>query len=207
MEYQLAVFSLLQTPVASDGSFSSTGINKTADRKEPLQEAISTALVRLETIARLYYLRHSYESCDTFLAFFLSNLGLSALEGLKFSTSDDERFKHLRSTIVLCVKGLYDQGQYVHVASAVYRLLRGRLSPQELKLVQRYVHWNLTDDDEPLITEHIQSQWSLSIVGQEKDPEAVTLENLVQRYNQMSVKSSKEMSQEDEPSISEAAKE
>ncbi|KAL7930684.1 hypothetical protein V8C35DRAFT_311950 [Trichoderma chlorosporum] len=186
MEYHAAFLALLRTPVRNnESSISSGSYNKY--EKESLQEDVSIAMIQLETIFRIYYLRHSFEFCDTYLTFFLSTIGFAALAELRSSTSYHDRFDHLMSTIVLCVKGLYDQGQHVHVASTVYRLLRGRLSSQDLSFLQRYVHWNLTDDNELLITQHIQSQWPLPIAERERDPEAATLENLAKQYNEMSM--------------------
>ncbi|KAL7952129.1 hypothetical protein V8C42DRAFT_306225 [Trichoderma barbatum] len=198
MEYHATIVALLQTPVDDDRFSSEAEMNEVTDSQEPLQEVILHAMVRLETIARIYYLRHSFQFCDTYLGFFLSTLGLSAVGRLKSTTLEHERFKHLMSTIVLCIKGLYDQGQHVHVASAVYRLLRGRLSLAELKLVQAYVNWNIMDDNGLLITQHIQSQWPLPIISKQKDTEATTLENLARQYNEMSVSSSRETSEEDQ---------
>ncbi|KAL7907447.1 hypothetical protein GGI35DRAFT_456337 [Trichoderma velutinum] len=197
MEYHATLMTLLQTPVNSDRSSASISIPNANDN-ELLQEAISTARVRLETIVRIYYLRHSYEFCNTYLTFFFSNVGFAALEGLRASTVDHERFKHLMSTLILCIKGLYDQGQHVHVASAVYRLLRNRLSPQDLRFLQGYIHWDITEDDSPLIISHVQSEWPLPISDREKDPEAAKLENLARRLNEMSVNSSRETSEQKE---------
>lgn len=197
MEYHATILTLLQTPVSNDRSSAIISISNANDN-ELLQAAISAAMVRLETIVRIYYLRHSYEFCNTYLTFFFSNVGFAALEGLRAPAVDHERFKHLMSTLILCIKGLYDQGQHVHVASAVYRLLRNCLSPQDLRLLQGYIHWNITEDDDPLIISHVQSEWPLPIVGREKDPEAAKLENLARRFNEMSVDSSRETSEEKE---------
>ncbi|KAK4081289.1 uncharacterized protein Triagg1_2821 [Trichoderma aggressivum f. europaeum] len=197
MEYHATILTLLQTPVNNDRSFASIIMSNEND-DELLQEAISAAMIRLETIVRIYYLRHSYESCNTYLTFFLSNVGFAALERLRSSEVDHERFKHMMSTLIPCIKGLYDQGQHVHVASAVYRLLRNRLLPQDLRFLQGYIHWNITEDDDPLIISHVQSEWPIPIVGREKDPEAAKLENLARRLNEMSVDSSRETSEENE---------
>lgn len=196
MEYHATVLTLLQTPVNDDRSYASISIPNA--NNELLQEAITAAMIRLETIIRIYYLRHSYESCNTYLTFFFSNIGFAALERLRSSEVDHESFKHLMSTLILCIKGLYDLGQHVHVASAVYRLLRNRLLPQDLRFLQGYIHWNITEDDDPLIISHVQSEWPLPIVDRERDPEAAKLENLARRFNEMSVDSSRETSEEKE---------
>ncbi|KAL6697014.1 hypothetical protein J3F84DRAFT_371912 [Trichoderma pleuroticola] len=197
MEYHATMLTLLQTPVNND-RYSASISTYNANDDELLQEAISAAMIRLETIVRIYYLRHSYESCNTYLTFFFSNVGFAALERLRASTVDHELFKHLMSTLILCIKGLYDLGKHVHVASAVYRLLRNRLLPQDLRFLQGYIHWNITEDDDPLIISHVQSEWPIPIVGREKDPEAAKLENLARRLNEMSADSSRETSEENE---------
>ncbi|KAL6828048.1 hypothetical protein V8C40DRAFT_243377 [Trichoderma camerunense] len=201
MEYHATIMTLLQTPVNNDIPSAYIPISNT-NENELLQGAISAAMIRLETIVRIYYLRHSYESCNTYLTFFFSNVGFAALERLRSSEIDHERFKHLMSTLILCIKGLYDQGQHVHVASAVYRLLRNRLLPQDMRFLQGYIHWNITEDDDPLIISHVQSEWPIPITDRERDPEAAKLENLARRLNEMSVNSSRETSEENESETS-----
>ena len=183
MEYHALVFALSHGQLGPD--LPSAPAPDGAESIVP--EATSVAIARLETVARLYYMRHSFEHCDSFLTFFLSTLGLARLAGLEASAKNSEQLRSMRSTVILCIKGLYDQGQHVHIAAAVYRLLRGRLSACDLEAVESHVQWEPADEEEPLIAQHVQSQWPLTIIGLDQDPEASTLDNLARQYDRMSL--------------------
>lgn len=206
MEYHALVFALYQAQVGTALPSAVLPALALDSGKAVTRDNIAVALARLETIARLYYIRHSFEHCDSFLTFFLSTLGLATLAALELEApaGDSESYKSMLSTVILCIKGLYDQGQHVHIAAAVYRLLRGRLSARILEAVEGQVRWDPADEDEPLIAQHIQSQWPLTIIGLDRDPEMSTLDNLARQYDQMSL-ASDGASQRNSPSTSQRA--
>jgi hypothetical protein len=64
---------------------------------------VGQAKVGLETLARLYYLRHSFDACDVFLCNFLvfvANIAIEALNGAMDGVSSNV----LQSTIILCAQ-------------------------------------------------------------------------------------------------------
>ncbi|KAJ6442817.1 Alkaline proteinase [Purpureocillium lavendulum] len=195
MEYQVVLFALSQMPTAehlpsplSPSSSEESGVTEVSQRGG------STALGRLETVVRLYYSRHSFEYCDSFLLIFLSVLGMAALEHMEGLVRDPDMLRAIRSTLVLSIKGLYDQGKHIHMAAATYQLLRSRLSPDDLAAVRGYGHWDPVDENEPLVAQHIQSQWPLTILGRDGDPEASTLQSLATKYDRMSLDTSESAS-------------
>ncbi|KKO98434.1 hypothetical protein THAR02_09461 [Trichoderma harzianum] len=155
--------------------------------KETAQKTAAHAAARLETVGRLYYIRHSFEYCDPFLTIHLSFIAGGAMDSLKMTPADDvETIKSLRSTIILSLKGLYDQGQHIHLTSVIYRLLRDRLAPRDLAILQNYVVWDPLTTEEPLLVEYAQSHYPLTMGNKDEDPTSVRLENLVKEYEQLS---------------------
>lgn len=161
--------------------------------KETAQKTAAHAAARLETVGRLYYIRHSFEYCDPFLTIHLSFIAGGALDSLKMTPADDvETIKSLRSTIILSLKGLYDQGQHIHLTSVIYRLLRDRLAPRDLAILQNYVVWDPLTAEEPLLVEYAQSHYPLTMGNKDEDPISVRLENLVKEYEQLSTEETEE---------------
>jgi hypothetical protein len=155
--------------------------------KETAQKTAAHAAARLETVARLYYIRHSFEYCDPFLTIHLSFVAGGAMDSLKLTPAHDvETIKSLKSTIILSLKGLYDQGQHIHLTSVIYRLLRDRLSPEDLALLQNYVVWDPLAPEEPLLVQYAQSHYPLTMGSKHQDPTSTRLENLVKQYGQLS---------------------
>ncbi|KAL7790796.1 hypothetical protein V8C37DRAFT_176366 [Trichoderma ceciliae] len=155
--------------------------------KETAQKTAAHAAARLETVGRLYYIRHSFEYCDPFLTIHLSFIAGAAMDSLKMTPADDtETVKSLRSTIILSLKGLYDQGQHIHLTSVIYRLLRDRLGPQDLAILQNYVVWDPLTPEEPLLVQYAQSHYPLTMGIKDEDPTSTRLENLVKQYEGLS---------------------
>ncbi|KAH6607269.1 Zn2Cys6 transcriptional regulator [Trichoderma cornu-damae] len=113
------------------------------------------------------------------------------MDCLKITPAHDvETIKSLRSTVILSIKGLYDQGQHVHLTSVIYRLLRDRLGPQDLADLQKHVVWDPLAPEEPLLLEYAQSQYPLTMGSRDQEPNAARLENLVKKYEQLSTEDS-----------------
>jgi hypothetical protein len=58
----------------------------------------------------------------------------------------NERLTALRSTLTLCIQGLHEQGQHVHVARLACRLLQERMDAKDRELLKTFV--NLNEDEE-----------------------------------------------------------
>jgi len=208
MEYQALAFAVTQIRTAEH--LPSPVSPASSDEKgaaETWQGGGLGALRRLETVARLYFVRHSFEFCDAFLLLFLSTLGMAALESLREAEGDAAILRDVRSTLILSIKGLRDQGQHIHMAAATYRLLRSRLSPEDLSAVRGHAQWNSVDENEPLVAQHIQSEWPLAILGRDGDPEASSLEALASKYDRLSLEETNDSASEDSQSGSELGSE
>ncbi|KAK4180196.1 hypothetical protein QBC36DRAFT_384517 [Triangularia setosa] len=112
----------------------------------PLQATFSLHRTHYETLLRLYYLRHGFEALDTFIMMSLMTMAFittKELEDIRFSVQpySEERKAHinsLRATLVLCAKGLYDQGKSYYLSQTIFRLVRGGMHVNEKELLREY---------------------------------------------------------------------
>jgi len=105
---------------------------------------------------------------------------------IRFINSPEPRtlpeLEALRSTLILAVKGLYDQGHNHHLAKALFHVIRGEMRPQEASLLTgSVVEIREKSDDKPQL-QAIHSRWPVSIVNIADDVESHVLTNLVERY-------------------------
>ena len=96
----------------------------------------------LETLLRVYYLRHGYEHGDIFLGHCLAQLGFAALRRmatLSATGGDPARvaptsdLHSLRATLALVGKGLHEQGQSYFLNKAILRTLKAKMGSVEQK--------------------------------------------------------------------------
>lgn len=158
-------------------------------------ELSGRAVMHLETVIRLYYLRHSFSHCDSFLIYFLSILARATLETMGTYTHkpvlDPQQIRILRSTVLLCMKGMNEQGQNNYIAEVVYRLIKSTLSPQDLDALQANVNLVELTEDDLFVAKQCRSHWPMPGVKVYDNPrdQAVdkTLDRLVKKYNNMTL--------------------
>lgn len=114
-------------------------------------ETLSHAVIRLETVIRLYYLRHSFEFCDTYMTYplcTLANIVMKAKSGRQMALFHEasDSLEHLRSTLVLCLRGLAEQSRHAHMAGVTFRLLFERQTPEDADIIRRYIPLDILED-------------------------------------------------------------
>jgi hypothetical protein len=189
IEYYGTLIKLFQSILSDEDSEpESPAMDKT------FRDVIKYSEIRLETLIRLHYLRHSFDEYSPRLMYWLIFLGNMAVEGIRANNGDPTgRSAHrpsnktLRSTLILCAKGLYSQGENYHLAVPVYRALRDRMKPSDVDLLRTYVTTRDSDADQPLMMQYIQSQWPVPIIKLSEDPKMGSLEKLVSKYGNMSL--------------------
>ncbi|KAI2625433.1 hypothetical protein GGS26DRAFT_600127 [Hypomontagnella submonticulosa] len=140
---------------------------------------VSHSKACFEIIMRVYYLRHGFESPDTTLVQLLHLLGFSALKGLSPVEKGSTTYEAIRSTLLLCAKGLWDQGQNYYISAATFRLFRQSLSIEDAQVLKEIIE--IEDSDGPLdhmITE-IRSQWPIGIFSIADENEDRTLDHFI----------------------------
>lgn len=95
------------------------------------------AYIRLETLMRLWYLRHSFSSYDAWVTLFLTYLGNLALESLNgvHDTAPVATTEVFRSTVVLSINGLNSQSNCYYLGALISRAMIERLSADDAKFV------------------------------------------------------------------------
>ena len=154
---------------------------------ESPSQIISKSKTFLQTLLHLYYLRHSFETVDTFIIHFLSFIAFISINAIKGRDPTPES-DGLRSTALLCTKGLYDQGKSFYLARIVFQLVRDSSSPSDIETLKQLVRTEDPDRaEEQIRAEDVQSIYPVNIVSIDDDVEKQTLSILVQPYLELTV--------------------
>jgi len=181
-------------PFLQAGPFAN-GYNPHSSREE--------AMMRLETLLRIYYLRHGFECADAFLT---QPLSLMAFENLQKLRADPHgpRSEAARSSLILAAKGLWDQGQNFWVARTTLCVLRSNLDradfcKTELQLLDREVNIQLepgTREQEQI--REVRSRWPPTLASMTDDPEEHRLSALVKQHMHIHMDSDDERDEDED---------
>ncbi|KAI1381121.1 hypothetical protein F4677DRAFT_460363 [Hypoxylon crocopeplum] len=114
-----------------------------------------------ETLLRVYYLRHGFESADVTLVQFLHLLGFSALKDIASVEKGSATYEAIRSTLLLCAKGMWEQGQNYYVSEVMFRLFRQSLSVDDAQLLRDIVEIEEGDGRTDHMIHEIRSRWPI----------------------------------------------
>ena len=177
---------LLFRPIACD-----TVSGDSAASRSPAT-IVHNAKINLETIWRLYYLRHGFEFWNSLLLHYQVVLGYSALDNLvsKVGVSAEDTDAS-RSTLALTLKGLNEQGRHSHLGLALYRLLRRQMQSKDSRVLQGLVE--VAEEDEDVVAQresHIDTQYPVNIASIAEDPEKYQMNNLASAHEDLVVQAS-----------------
>ncbi|KAF5625839.1 n-terminal fungal transcription regulatory domain protein [Fusarium tjaetaba] len=148
---------------------------------------VADAKMRFETVSRLYYLRHGFETYDPLLIQFHILLGFMTLNTLSSGKKKaPEAVKALQSTLVLALKGLRDQANSCYLAVTTFSLLKGTLKQGDPRLLQSVA--DVEQDKESvktLIASHVKSQYPINVVSMSEDPEQRRVGALIAAYKEL----------------------
>ena len=148
------------------------------------ERVISDARIHLETLLRIYYLRHGFEGLDVFLLAPLTLVGFMSLDAMNEpAVKEDEQTRNeLLSAAILCAKGLSDQAQSQFSAGVIFRLLRDRMAPEDVDALKTFVKVEEIEEvTEPRLN-YVQSMIPVNVVSIADDPESRRLSNLLKQY-------------------------
>ncbi|OTA97230.1 hypothetical protein M434DRAFT_387002 [Hypoxylon sp. CO27-5] len=145
---------------------------------------VSHSKACFETLMRLYYLRHGYESLDTTLIQFLHLLGFSALRDISSAEKGSTKHEAIRSTLMLCAKGLWDQGQNYYMSEAVFRLFMQSMRTEDVLLFKETTEIEYSDGRLDHMAREIRSQWPIGIFSMADDHGDRTLEHFIRWWEQ-----------------------
>jgi hypothetical protein len=173
--YNLSIY-LLETLIV---------ISKPATYDISVQQTLSDAKIRLETLLRLYYLRHGYESYDLFMIQLLSFLGFAHIKALKGAEATEVESR--RSAVALTAQGLRDQSRNCYLAGLVFRVMKGNIGVQGESLLKEIEDLQEDEEEELLVAEQVQSSWPIDIEWIDIEPEKQRLGNLVKKTKELRV--------------------
>ncbi|KAM0205110.1 hypothetical protein ACHAQI_009473 [Fusarium lateritium] len=160
--------------------------SKLASYDRSVQKTLSDAKIRLETLLRLYYLRHGYESYDIFMIHLLSFIGFMHIKATKGAEATEVESR--RSAVVLTAQGLRDQSRSCYLAGLVFRIMKGNMGVEGERLLKEIEDLQEEDgEEEMLLAEQIQSSWPIDIEWIDIEPENKRLGNLVKKTNELRV--------------------
>ncbi|KAM3497025.1 hypothetical protein MY10362_009606 [Beauveria mimosiformis] len=158
---------------------SSSADESSQDQTLSAATVLALAKIKLETLVRLYYVHHGFDSPDYFMVQFLMFLGFMHIRSLA-TASTDELSDAYRSTIYLVAKGLRAQGQNYYVAEVLYRMMRGAMSSSDQRYLGTILNVSVDDDvRKSLISQHTRSAYPIDIFSINEDPEKQRLSNLI----------------------------
>jgi hypothetical protein len=142
--------------------------------KETPREIVGYSQAMFETLLRLYYLRHSYKSYDSWIIHFLLVLGSNALKSLYSATpTTQQSINILRSSVLLAASGLRQQGKSVYLAQLCALGLQKSMRPEDLRWVQQFLSLEpVTRKEQMMIDETARCMYPIPIVR--ADGELVT---------------------------------
>lgn len=123
----------------------------------------------------------------------LANVMLTRLARLEEDPSQmqvsRETIEALRSTLILCLKGLHDQSKNFYISGVVLGVMKNRLSATNRDLVGRYMSLRDPAEDDPEANDQNQriiSEYVIPMVTLNEDPEGARLANMVQEFGGLS---------------------
>ena len=146
------------------------------------QQMVANARKHLRTLVRLYYLRHGFDSMDLFIVIPLMLVGYECIDAINDGLSET-RLEDLRSTLMLVAKGLCNQRRNHYLAEALFRVIRGRMRPQEVALLRDTVGLEEEESDgKREMVQAVRSHWPVGVVKKVGDLYSHILTNLVESY-------------------------
>ena len=185
MEYCITLITLSRMRISADTIDGPTAGNSLLNSaRRSAAEILPLAIVDLETVIRLHYLRHSFEYYEGHLTSFLTTMCNIAMESRSTGSADAlvaEAREHVRSTLVLCLKGLADQGKHVYIAAVICRLLLDRQTSEDLNLLRAHIGIDILED-RSMLGQPVYSSYPLE-TGTKHDVDSSRLETLLREHN------------------------
>jgi hypothetical protein len=141
------------------------------------QKIMAHAHASEEMLIRLFYLRHGFWSFDATISLWLmtvGNLAMAEERRARDNTSSDEKQKDQStsvplSTIILCAKGMLEQGRNSYLQQAMFYAFRVSMNSEILELVDRHLQEPSSTAmdvvDEEFISTNLNSNLPINVVS------------------------------------------
>jgi hypothetical protein len=140
----------------------------------------------METLTRLYYLRHGFDALDLLLITLIVRRLNASITYLSASPAIARRLRlpseeTLRSSLVLYASGLRAQAKNINLCTLIYIGLESLMRPEDLQFLSTFIT-PPTDDELPLKSSPVITSLPLPICRIDEDPRRVALNKLVSDY-------------------------
>jgi hypothetical protein len=143
----------------------------------------SASKASLQTLLYMFYHQHGFEDYYIFLLQVLVQLGFDSLERLRTPEAQQQPLtavmKATRATLILCAKGLRDQGRNFFLSELVFRVLRDKMNPVDAKLLKDWAQIKDDEERERLMVEHVHAEYPVNVEGITSDPTERRLHRLL----------------------------
>lgn len=157
------------------------------DQESHIRQTIADAKKYLQTLVRLYYIRHGYDAMDLFIVIPLVLIASECVEDVT-DQMPTAQLEVLRSTLILAATGLYSQRRNHYLAEALFRVIYARMRRPEIALLKDSMKMDETEWNERQgMAQAVRSQWPVSVVRKKEDLDSHILENLVENYVHLNV--------------------
>ena len=190
MQYHNILIAIFEPFVAVESSNLGTSSNDHMDSTP--QEIVTNSKACLETILRLYYLRHGFGSLDLVVCQYLMLVGFNSLKDLSTPDLAPATRDSKLSTVILCAKGFMEQACNFYLAEAVFHMLRNFMDPSDVRALRDSTRIEEEEERKKLIARHVKSDWPINIVSIAQDPEEHRLGNLIQATENLTAEESVE---------------
>jgi hypothetical protein len=187
MKYHNLLLNLF-SPLLTDGLDARDEAKFVAVVQQTPVQAVTCARARLETLFRIYYLRHSFDAMDAYLLHYLNTLGFMSMEELAVITAEEpsRAAEDKRCLMLMCALGLREQGQYYYLVRTIFHLFRSKLGRHEAELLRHYIQDRNPEKDELYRPEDLVSDYPLNILDLSDNPETHRVTNLVKEADGLS---------------------
>ncbi|KAM3503970.1 hypothetical protein MY11210_008515 [Beauveria gryllotalpidicola] len=160
--------------------------------KSTARQLVSEAIASLETLIRLYYIRHSFERLDTFMVQPLAELAMIRQTDTGDSNVLDT--ESVQSTVVLCAQGFRDQGRNHYLGQALFHLTRNSVRPETRALIDKYLYAGpqVQVPSTPVLAHEVHSNWPLNIIDASENPKNQRLSDVLKNLGKITLDSSAE---------------
>lgn len=145
------------------------------------KDIASNAKRDINILTRLYYFRHGFEDPAAYLTAPLVKLGFTSVHSIN-SQMAPEKLYYMRSSLLLALKGLREQGRNFYITRTVYHIIKNQLRPEEARLLQGTEDPKSASDESPQLEGEVQSAWTPIVFDIYKDPSEDELSKLAKRF-------------------------
>lgn len=178
MHLQYIIMLLLEPFVASGQD--STSITLPNGKSKPVRVILDESRVGFETLIRVYYLRHSFETYAPVMVQFLSVLGFLSVQRAMTEPISPGALKPYQSSVILATLGLSNQAQQAFLANAMFRLLFSKVPPSMTDVTNQYCSLNTSAIVE-MQPAHAKSAYPVHMVSINADAEEQRMNRLLEK--------------------------